>query len=86
MGKQFDEVLTRLTKIESFLKTQQPPPMNFKEACGYLDVKAGTLYRWTSRSLIGHYKTGKKLVFTREDLDRYLLAHRVQTREELQEK
>ena len=80
------EILEKLNRLETLLAGQQPPPMDLKECAAYLHLSKATVYRLTSQSLLGHFKAGKKLVFVREDLDRYLLAHRVQTREELQGK
>jgi len=80
---QTTEILEKLDRIETLLTGQQPPPLSFEQAAQYLHIAKSSLYRLTSKSLIGHFKTGKKLYFLREDLHRYLLAHRVETRKEL---
>ncbi|MCX6141993.1 MAG: helix-turn-helix domain-containing protein [Ignavibacteriales bacterium] len=78
MGKQFDEVLTKLTKIEELLGAQQPAPFTLAEAAVYLHCSRQTLYRLTSQSEIVHYKpNGKRLYFLKGDLDAWLTRNRV---------
>jgi excisionase family DNA binding protein len=78
-----NEILERLGRIETLLAGNQPQPLSFPEACKYLHFAPSTLYRLTSKSLIGHFKTGKLLFFLREDLDKFLLAHRISVRKEI---
>ncbi len=85
MAKQFDEVLTRLDRIESLMQSQQPQPLTLAEAALYLHISKPTLYKMTSNSLIAHSKpNGKKCYFLKADLDAYLTRNRVATREEVE--
>ena len=78
MFKDQNEILERLGRIESLLAGQQPAPMTLAEAATYLHVSKQTLYRMTSQSQIPHYKpNGKRLYFTKLDLDQWLLRNRV---------
>jgi len=85
MAKQFEEVLTRLERIESLMQSQLPSPLTLSEAAAYLHCSKSTLYKMTSQSLIAHTKpNGKRCFFLKADLDAYLLRNRVSTREELE--
>ena len=78
MAKEQIEILEKLNRIETLLAGQQPAPMTLAEAAAYLHVSKQTLYRMTSQSQIPHYKpNGKKLYFTKHDLDQWILRNRV---------
>ena len=81
-----EQIAERLEKIESLLEAQSIRPMNLAEAATYLSVSKAHLYKLTSQSLIPHYKpNGKKIVFSKSDLDAYLFRNRSRTREELRQ-
>ena len=48
-------------------------------------MSASTLYSYTSKKLIPHFKdkTGRRLYFMRSDLEAFALSHRIATGEEL---
>ncbi len=50
------------------------PHLDFEEACDYLGLSESYLYKLTHKKLIPHYKmpTGKKLVFRKDELDKWL--------------
>jgi excisionase family DNA binding protein len=74
-----------LARIEAKIDAQSIEPMSLPQAAAYLNISKSTLYGLTSRSEIPHYKpNGKKLVFLKADLDKYLLRNRVSTREEVE--
>jgi excisionase family DNA binding protein len=53
-------------------------PMSAPEAADYMHVKPSFLYKLTSTGQLGFWKSkgGKKLSFTRDQCDAWLLAHR----------
>jgi excisionase family DNA binding protein len=58
-------------------------PLTIKEASAYLHLSLPTLYRYTSRRLIPHQKTGKLLCFNKEELDQWLGEHKKLTKKEI---
>jgi len=58
-----------------------------EEAAAYLGIAMTTLYSYTSRRYIPHYKTRRKIYFKIEDLQNYVLnsANRVQSNEEIEQ-
>jgi excisionase family DNA binding protein len=59
---------------------------NVPEAAKYLNISEAYLYRLTSESAIPHYKpSGKKIYFSKRDLDNWLHRNRVKSREEIAE-
>jgi len=48
-----------------------------KEASAWLGMSAFTLYSWALAHRIPHYKIGKRVMFSKEDLKRWLAEHRV---------
>ena len=77
-----NEILEKLTRIETLLTAQQPQPLTLTEAAAYLHVSKQTLYRLTSHSEIVHFKpNGKKLYFQKADLDAWLTRNRVREAE-----
>lgn len=75
-----------LARIEAKLDARSIQPLSLPQAAAYLNISKSTLYGLTSKSEIPHYKpNGKKLVFLKEDLDRFLLRNRVASRMEVGE-
>ncbi len=69
----------KVSMKKSFLTTE--------EAAAYLGIAMPTLYSYTSRRFIPHYKTRRKIYFKIEDLESYVLnsANRVQSNEEIEQ-
>jgi len=63
---------------------QVDKPLNISQAAKYIDVAKGTLYNFTSRRIIPHFKKGKRLYFYKEDLDRWLKSNRKKSIEEIE--
>jgi excisionase family DNA binding protein len=71
--KRKNEVLEKLTSIESLLKQKQDQPLNFNQAAQYLGFSHSYLYKLTYRKVIPHYKpTGKVLFFSKNELDEWI--------------
>jgi excisionase family DNA binding protein len=83
----YQEVVERLQRIEEMLQGQALKPMSFAETAEYLGVSKSYLYRMTSEGKIPHYKPGgKKVYFEKGEVDRWLMARRVSTAEEIRAK
>ena len=80
-------VLDKLTVIESLLVATQPKPLTLKEAAEFLDFSRSYLYRLTSQGRVPHYKPeGKRVYFDRAELVDWLKRNRNRTQEETEEK
>jgi excisionase family DNA binding protein len=84
-------ILDKLDTIEQMLTRQaealtlQKDVLNLKEACAYLDISASHLYKLTSENRIPHSKpNGKRVYFSRAELDAWLLGQPIKTREEIE--
>lgn len=51
--------------------------LTVKEASGWLGISVFTLYSWAQGKKLPHYKIGKKVMFSKDDLKRWLEEHRV---------
>lgn len=82
-------ILQKLEIIEELLKTQtllSKKVLNLQEACTYIGVSSSHMYKLTSSNQIPFYKpNGKRLFFNREELDSWMLQHRNQTQEEIEQ-
>jgi len=56
-----------------------------KELSDYLKLSDSAIYKLTSTSQIPHYKSGKKLYFKKEDIDKWLETKRIKTIGEIEE-
>ena len=80
-------VLDKLTAIESLLVATQPKPLTLKEAAEFLDFSRSYLYRLTSQGRVPCYKPeGKRVYFDRAELVNWLKRNRNRTQEETEEK
>ena len=60
--------------------------LTFDETSVYTGISKSYLYKLTSKRQIPHYKpTGKLIFFKLDELERWLLSHRIGTREELKQ-
>jgi excisionase family DNA binding protein len=85
MSNQELEVLR--VNIEQLIQNQREKPFTFKEACNYLNLSSSYLYKLTSSNSITHYKpNGKKIYFTKADLDNWLLRRPVLNQEQIDER
>ena len=80
-------ILTKLNSIEKMLQEQnllKKEVLNFNEATIYLEVSHSHLYKMTSTGAVPSYKpNGKKLYFSRKELDNWLLSNRQTSQEEI---
>ncbi len=88
-----EELLCKVDNLESILKNlpsletrESEHWMNVNELCNYLPDKPSrnTVYGWVSKDSIPYHKTGKKLQFSRYDIDEWIRKHRVKTNTELE--
>jgi len=62
--------------------TREKEILMVAEAAELLSVSVSTIYSYTHRNLIPHYKKGKKLYFKRKDLEAWLESGRNITQDE----
>jgi excisionase family DNA binding protein len=80
-----EQILERLNRIEELI-TQQDTVMSFNEACKYTGLSPSQLYKLTSKAEIPHSKpNGKKIYFSKRELDSWLMRKRVKTSEEIEQ-
>ena len=85
MGQeQYEAIMARLDRLEELIGRASSPVMDARECATYVGVSLGSLYRMTSERKIPHYKMGEnRLLFNREEIDRWMMRERVRTRDEL---
>ncbi len=75
---QISEQLKRIEEKIDSLEKAADKPYDLAAAAQYLSVSQSHLYQLTSKKLIGHYKpAGKRIYFSKDDLDEYLRRNRV---------
>ena len=92
MENPFELVMERLDRIEkaiSNLKTEnsivaESKPMNLKEVVAYMGTSTSAIYKLTSTAEIPHYKLNKKLFFKKEEIDEWIHANKVKTRQDIE--
>jgi excisionase family DNA binding protein len=82
---ELNQIVDRLDEIsEQLLYTKTV--LSADEAARYLKIGKHYLYRLTHQRRVPCYRpSGKKLFFSREELDRWLLKNPIKTRDEIQE-
>jgi excisionase family DNA binding protein len=82
-----ETITNQLNRIEQLLTNQSDSVMTFKEACKYTDLSASALYKKTSAGDIPHSKpNGKKIYFSKMQLDAWLLSKPIKTKQEIEQK
>lgn len=83
-----EEINKRLQNIEIRLETlqMQKDILSIDEACEYIHITKGVMYRLTSKAKIPHYKRGKYVFFDRKELDSWIKLNKIYTEEEVMNK
>ncbi len=82
-----DSILSKLTEIEELLRASRDEFLPLEVAAEYLGFSTSTMYKMTHENRIAYYKPGgKKLLFKRSELDRWVESHRIATADELDTK
>jgi excisionase family DNA binding protein len=67
------EILDRITSLEKVVLSNAETYLNFLQTSEYLSLSKPYLYELTSKRLIPFYKpTGKKLLFKKSELNRWI--------------
>lgn len=75
-----------ITEVLSQIKNEgkdEDQLLNVKEASLFLGLAVATLYEKTSERLIPHYKQGKKIVFKKSELIKWIESRRIPTIEDI---
>lgn len=74
-----------LQEIKKLLSVQTDKPLNFDEACKYLNISKSYLYKKTCRKEIPYFKpNGKLIYFSKVELDSWIFRNRYKTNAELE--
>ena len=63
--------------------TTENASMDIDEACAFLKIAKGTMYKLTSNRKIPHRKVGRKLIFQRQELIKWSDEHKRSTSTEI---
>ena len=76
------DLIDRLVRIESLCR-QNKETMTIDDVAIYTGLSKSTLYKYTSMNLIPYYSpSGKKIYFTKSEVDEWLTTNRSATTEE----
>ena len=96
MENPFELILDKLNTIENLLRqvinndkgsvtiVNVAEILNISQVAEYLSLAKSSIYKMTSERNIPHFKTGKKLLFKRSELDDWIKLHRIKTRQEIE--
>jgi len=54
-------------------------------AAEYLGIKVSTIYQYTSKKILPHYKIRRKILFKVTELNEFIESHRVHTSAEIEQ-
>ena len=77
-------IYKKLIEIEKMLQLNTDTVMDLESAAAYLKMKKSFIYSLTSKFEIPHFKVGKRLYFSKNNLREWLEAKRVKTLKELE--
>jgi excisionase family DNA binding protein len=60
------------------------PYLSLEEAANYLSLKKSTIYQYTSKNLIPHYKFRRRILFKISELNEFIEECRVKTNAEIE--
>jgi len=62
--------------FETVAEDQERLLVPVKEAAAWLGISAFTLYSWAQSHRIPHYKIGKRVMFSKDEVKRWLEEHK----------
>ena len=76
-------------KLESLNETSAPRLaewMSIKELCAYFHTRpaAQTVYSWTSAHMIPFHKKGKRIMFLKSEIDKWLISEQLKSIREIE--
>lgn len=81
------KVFRRLRRLEKLIISSNDLTLSMKKAVRYTGLSKSHLYKLTSNKKLPHYKPlGKMVFFRKSELDIFLLANKISTKEELEAK
>lgn len=83
----YNVLLKKLDDMAELIALYHDQPLNIDRASEYLGLKKATLYQWTHQNRIPHYRPGgKKVFFSRLELNKWAFMHKIMTKEEMDKK
>ncbi len=86
------EISSRLVRVENLLRDKQFPPLpeisklfTLPEAAEFCRMPVPTFRAHLSKRNVSGSKPGKKWIFTKQDLDKFLLSFHFETKDEIEE-
>ena len=79
-----EKILEKLASIETLISIGLKDALNSREAAILLGINYLSLIQMTHAKKVPHYKQGKKLYFSRKELEGWMLSNRVKTKEEIE--
>jgi len=90
MHNPFEILMEKLNQIENLIKSQNNAAsdnvMNVEQLANYLDLSKSHIYKKTSSKEIPHYKKGKKLYFSKQEINQWILQDKIETFDKIEQK
>ena len=87
MENPFEVIMKKLNQIENLIKSQGNTTLNsvmsVEQLANLIDLSKSHIYKKTSAREIPHYKRGKKLYFSKQEIDKWILKNRIETTDEI---
>jgi len=64
-----------MKEVESIADARERILIHVKEASAWMGIPVFTLYSWAQAHRIPHYKIGKRVLFSKDDLKRWIEQH-----------
>lgn len=81
-----DMLCERLDRLEQITLIGAKPVLSLDEAVLFTGLSKGHIYRMTSERQIPHFKKCRHLYFKKQELEEWMLQHKVLTKEEIDSK
>lgn len=79
-----EKILEKLTRIENLIAIGMKDALNSKEAAMLLGISYQGIIQMTHNKRLPHYKQGKRLYFSRKELEGWMLSNKIKTKEEIE--
>lgn len=81
-----EELNCKLEELNDTSVPRQAEWMGIKELCAYLPTRpaAQTVYGWTSAHMVPFHKKGKRIMFQKSEIDKWLIGEQLKSIREIE--
>lgn len=85
ISQQVDSICKKLDEMMMNFELEQKKYLNMDEFAKLAGIPKATAYQISSKNLLPKFRIGKRVLFKKDDVNKYIEMHRISSQEEVEE-